>query len=98
VPLVVGLVLVLARGLAMTLGFLGVAEYVGGLGRLALAARGSLLSRGGAVMRSALLRTLILLLASHVKQAIADQRRRTAGSTSASESLHVGDCARRRDG
>jgi hypothetical protein len=65
VPLVVGLVFELARSLAMTLGFVGVAEHVRGLGRLALAARGPLVSRRGAVMRSALADALILLLVSH---------------------------------
>jgi hypothetical protein len=71
VPLVVGLVLELARCLAMTLGLVGVAEHVGHLGRLALAARRSLVSRGGAVMRSALAGALVLLLGPHLEEASA---------------------------
>jgi hypothetical protein len=59
-------VLEVTGGLAMALGFVGVAEHVGGLGRLPLAARGSLVSRGGAIMRSALPGALVLLLRSHV--------------------------------
>jgi hypothetical protein len=74
VPLVVGLVFELARCLAVTLGFVGVAEHVGDLRRLARAARGSLVSRGGAVMRSALADTLIMLLGPHVEQASANKR------------------------
>jgi hypothetical protein len=68
VPLVVGLVLEVAGGLAMTLGFVGVAEHVGGVGRLALAARGSLVSRGGAIVRSALPCALIPVVGTHMEQ------------------------------
>jgi hypothetical protein len=68
VPLVVGLVLEVARGLAMTLGCLGVAEHVGDLGRLALAARGALVSRGGPIVRSALPGALIPVVGSHMEQ------------------------------
>lgn len=64
-PLVVGPVLELAGGLAMTLGCISVAEHVGGLGRLALAARGSLVSRGGPIMRSPLPDALVPVLGSH---------------------------------
>jgi hypothetical protein len=67
VALVVSLVFELSRCLPMTLGFVGVAEHVGDLGRLALAARGSLVSRGGVVMGAALADVLILLLGSHVE-------------------------------
>jgi hypothetical protein len=70
-PRVVGLVFELARGLAMMLGCVGVAEHVGGLGRLTLAARGSLVSRGGPIVRSALRGALILLLRPHIEQASA---------------------------
>jgi len=76
VTLVVGRVFELARCLAMTLGFFGVAEHIGGLGRLALAARGALVSRGGALMRLALAEALILLVGSHLEQASADERAR----------------------
>jgi hypothetical protein len=70
VPLVVGLLFELARGLPMTLGFVGVAEHVGDLGRLALVARRSLVSRCGPIMRWALA-ALIVVLGSHVTQASA---------------------------
>jgi hypothetical protein len=50
VPLLVGLMLEVPSGLAMTLGDVGVAEHVGGLRRLALGSRGSLMPRGSFVM------------------------------------------------
>ena len=70
-PLVVGLLFEVTRGLAMTLGFVGFAEHVRDFGRLALVARGSLVSRGGPVMRWAPPAALIVLLGSHVTQASA---------------------------
>ena len=64
-PLLVGLTFEAPRGFAVTLGYLGFAEHVGGLGRLALAARRPLVPAGGALMRSALSVVLILLFLAH---------------------------------
>jgi hypothetical protein len=51
VALVVGATLEPARSLTMTLGFSGVAQAVGRVGRLALAASSPLVPRRGAVVR-----------------------------------------------
>jgi hypothetical protein len=71
VPFVVGPLFELSCGIAMTLGSVSVAEHVGDLRRLALVARGSLVSRGRPIVRSALPGALFPILGSHTGEASA---------------------------
>ena len=77
VALVVGVAFLLPSGLAVTLGCLGVAKHLGGVGRLALGAGGPLVGGGGAPVHPAPAPDVLVMLvvAGHWMSLLGDEIR-----------------------